>query len=154
MTRINTIDPSLLTNEHLIAELRELPRIPNNIASGKAKVDMKSIPLSYVLGAGHVKFFYNKLAYLAKRHTLLREEYKSRTGKDFSIEIDWSWVTTNLVYASLFKDWVPGLDDHKKNIDRIKERILLRKRAYNFNGVKIDDERSVDLYFAELDKNH
>ena len=77
MTRINIgIPPVELVNQHLIAEHREIKRIPNCIAKGKYNMD--GIPDRFKLGAGHVKFFYNKLYYLFKRYVKLYIECKDR----------------------------------------------------------------------------
>ena len=73
MTRINVgIPPIELVNQHLIAEHREIKRIPNCIAKGK--YNMEGIPERFKLGTGHVKFFYNKLLYLKNRYVKLYEE--------------------------------------------------------------------------------
>ena len=73
MTRINVgIPPAELTNQHLIAEHREIKRIPNCIAKGK--YNMEGIPDKFKLGTGHVKFFYNKLLYLKNRYISLYNE--------------------------------------------------------------------------------
>ena len=73
MTRINVgIPPAELVNQHLIAEHREIKRIPNCIAKGKYNMD--GIPDKFKLGTGHVKFFYNKLLYLKNRYTSLYNE--------------------------------------------------------------------------------
>ena len=73
MTRINVgIPPADLVNQHLIAEHREIKRIPNCIAKGK--YNMEGIPDKFKLGTGHVKFFYNKLLYLKNRYTSLYNE--------------------------------------------------------------------------------
>ena len=73
MTRINIgIPPVELVNQHLIAEHREIKRIPNCIAKGKYNMD--GIPKRFKLGSGHVKFFYNKLLHLKKRYIRLYEE--------------------------------------------------------------------------------
>ena len=70
MTRINVgIPPADLVNQHLIAEHREIKRIPNCIAKGK--YNMEGIPDKFKLGTGHVKFFYNKLLYLKHRYIRL-----------------------------------------------------------------------------------
>ena len=67
MTRINVgIQPVELTDQHLIAEHREIKRIPNCVAKGK--YNMEGIPDKFKLGTGHVKFFYNKLLYLKFRY--------------------------------------------------------------------------------------
>jgi len=73
MTRINVgIQPVELNNQHLIAEHREIKRIPNCVAKGK--YNMNGIPDKFKLGVGHVKFFYNKLLHLKKRYIRLYEE--------------------------------------------------------------------------------
>ena len=55
-----------------MAEYREAKRIPNTIKSGKAV--LKNIPDKFTLGAGHVKYFYNKLGYLKNRYYALYDE--------------------------------------------------------------------------------
>ncbi len=73
MTRINIhVPPINLCNEHLIAEHRELKRIPNAIKNGTSVI--KNIPSTFRLGEGHVKFFYNKLGYLKKRYSQLHSK--------------------------------------------------------------------------------
>ena len=73
MTRINVgIQPVELNNQHLIAEHREIKRIPNCIAKGK--YNMEGMPDKFKLGTGHVKFFYNKLLYLKNRYISLYNE--------------------------------------------------------------------------------
>ena len=77
MTRINVgIPPAELTDKHLLAEHREIKRIPNCIAKGKYNMD--GIPKRFKLGSGHVKFFYNKLLYLRNRYLELYNECKNR----------------------------------------------------------------------------
>lgn len=77
MTRINAgIPPILLSNKHLIAEHREIKRIPNVIAKGKFSLNGQ--PKEFTLGTGHVKFFYDKLAYLQTRYENLYKECKRR----------------------------------------------------------------------------
>jgi hypothetical protein len=74
MTRINVgIDPKELPDKLLLAEHREITRIPNMVLSGRADLS-KLIPLEFTLGKGHVRFFYNKLIYLRDRYYLLYEE--------------------------------------------------------------------------------
>jgi deoxyribonuclease (pyrimidine dimer) len=77
MTRINVgIPPEELTQQHLIAELREIKRIPNLVLRGK--FSLKNQPSLFTLGTGHVKFFYDKLAYLKDRYATLRVEALKR----------------------------------------------------------------------------
>jgi deoxyribonuclease (pyrimidine dimer) len=76
MTRINAgIEPNYLLDTHVFSEWRELKRIPNVIASGKAK---GKPGLKFTLNTGHVCFFYNKLGYLQKRFQKLAHEMDKR----------------------------------------------------------------------------
>ena len=75
MTRINLVPPAELCDQHLLAEHRELTRIPNAVAKGK--YHLKGQPAEYKLGEGHVRFFFNKLAFLKKRYDALHAECKA-----------------------------------------------------------------------------
>ena len=74
MTRINVVPVHELCDQHLLAEFRELTRIPNGILSGKLKIDYDDRPTEYTLGKGHVKFFTNKLPWLHSRYIWLHME--------------------------------------------------------------------------------
>lgn len=81
MTRINCIPPQELTGPHLVAEYRELPRIFSlaraAIARGERPDDDRN-PAEYRLGSGHVRFFYSRLGYLARRQAALVAEMQVR----------------------------------------------------------------------------
>jgi len=74
MTRINCIPVTELTSKHLLAEYRELPRV-RHAYPRKASA---SIPPAYVLGKGHVTFFYDKGLWLEQRHAALIAEMRRR----------------------------------------------------------------------------
>lgn len=77
MTRINVgVHPSELPSKLLLAEHREIKRIPNVIKSGRFRLD--NLPDQFTLGTGHVRFFYNKLAYLMERYTQIHAECVKR----------------------------------------------------------------------------
>ena len=85
MTRINLVPPEELCDQHLLAEHRELTRIPNAVAKGK--YHLKGQPAEYKLGEGHVRFFFNKLAGNSqlmqqiideKSETEIRESWKEK----------------------------------------------------------------------------
>ena len=117
MTRINVgIPPAELTGPHLIAEHREIKRIPNCIAKGKYNMD--GIPEKFKLGPGHVKFFYNKLLYLKNRYI---ELYKECIKRGFNVQnyID-AW---NNVPEDLMNDYKVEANDIKIIKERIKEKL-------------------------------
>ena len=105
MTRINVgIPPAELTNQHLIAEHREIKRIPNCIAKGK--YNMNGIPDEFKLGTGHVKFFYNKLLYLKNRYWKLYIECIKRGFNVQNYSSAWDNVPQELMnhYQPTYKD--------------------------------------------------
>jgi len=126
MTRINCgIPVKELTDKHLIAEHREIIRIPNAVKKGK--FSLKGKPDYFCLGKGHVKFFYDKLGYLHKRYAKLYNECKVRGFKvqDYSE----SWDDVPFEYM---KDYIP------MPIDRIivRERINTRLKEADLKSKK------------------
>ncbi len=86
MTRINVVPVEELCDQHLLAEFRELTRIPNGILSGKLKPYYHDAPREYTLGKGHVKFFVNKLGWLWDRYGDLCSECEKR-----NFNVTWIW---------------------------------------------------------------
>mgnify|MGYP005850903769 CR=1 FL=1 len=77
MTRINCVPPEELSGPHLVAEYRELPRVFGLIRRAKPG----KAPQEYVMGQGHVRFFYDKAGWLLQRQRSLIEEMKRRGYK-------------------------------------------------------------------------
>lgn len=118
MTRINVgIRPSELPNKLLLAEHREITRIPNIISYGRAIV--KNIPSEFRLGQGHVKFFYNKLGYLHKRYKLLYQECLNRGFKVTNKESSFDLYTK---YPELFNDYEETIEDRQIIVERIQSK--------------------------------
>ncbi len=116
MTRINAgIPPKQLSRQHLIAEHREIVRVPNTIKSGKAKVC--DIPETFTLGKGHVKFFYDKLKYLRDRYEQLYKECIARGYK-----MTWFGDAFNGLPGHLLNDYTPTDEAIRIVTERIKER--------------------------------
>lgn len=121
MTRVNVVPPKELSTKHLVAEYREITRIPGNL---KKSLNRKSkpfkhdeIPNDYVLGPGHVKFFFNKMLFLKKRFEYLVDEMLRRgynpNYKDSSIfDVGQNWMG----------DYNPTKEALRLNRQRIKER--------------------------------
>ena len=115
MTRINCgIPPAELNDKHLVAEHREIKRIPNQISKGR--YDMKGQPKEFTLGTGHVKFFYDKLLYLKNRYEQIYQECKNR-----GFNVTYFGDAWNDVPKELMNDYKPTSRDQKLIRDRIKE---------------------------------
>jgi deoxyribonuclease (pyrimidine dimer) len=135
MTRINCIPPAELVTRHLVAEYRELPRVfalvRASIARGELPDDPRN-PSEYGLGAGHVRFFYCRLGYLAKRQAALIAEMQARGFKPTFT--DPSGLLEGIP-PPWCQDWEPTKQAMAENRARISERLgpasaqpLLEKR--------------------------
>lgn len=121
MTRINVgIPVKSLSREHLLAEHREIKRIPNCISKGR--YNLKGQPKKFKLGPGHVKFFYDKLGYLLSRY---KEIYKECRRRKYDVQ-DYS-SAWNEVPTELMGDYKPTAEDieivQKRIQDRNKEKL-------------------------------
>lgn len=120
MTRINAgIPVEELSDKHLLAEHREIKRIPNAVCFGRANVEV--IPEKFTLGKGHVKFFYDKNKFLYNRYCDIYNECKKR-----GFNVTWYGGAWNLFvlddYKHLYKDWEPTEEANELIRQRIKER--------------------------------
>ena len=128
MTRINIVHPSELTDQHLIAEYREIFMVGSSLQrSLKSKNwNPKDIPIKFTLNTGHVKFFYDKGKYLSKRYDELRIEMKAR-----GMTPDITRVFKREQWPDeLWNDWTPSLEDYKLIRHRIEERINMKPNWY------------------------
>ena len=123
MTRINCVPPEELHGKHLVAEYRELPRVFSLVkaamARGEKAVDSGS-PTEYILGKGHVRFFYDKCLWLLRRQQSLIREMRSR-GMNPKFEYPNDLVQG--IDAEWMGDWEPTEDDMALNRARIMDRM-------------------------------
>lgn len=136
MTRINAnIRPADLIDQHLVAEYREIVRIPNAVLR-RGYDDKRSYPDKFTLGTGHVIYFYDKIKFLHKRFL------------DIKIEMDNRNIVNNIDDGSflefvgnpLYNDIEPSklCAGNVEVVRRIIDRISTMKRAPTICGVKIN----------------
>lgn len=117
MTRINVgIQPFELCDRHLLAEHRELKRIPNMVRTKHAHVS--NIPSIFALGTGHVRFFYDKFGYLKERYGAIHAECIRRGFRvaDYSSSF-------NDIPTELMNDYEPTRHDREIVVRRINQRL-------------------------------
>jgi deoxyribonuclease (pyrimidine dimer) len=127
MTRINIVPVEELSRQHLIAEYREITRLPGNLSQSlnrKSKpFSMSEIPTEYVLGPGHVKYFFNKMKFLENRYESLVNEMIKRGYKPN--------FTDKTIFRNcdsiFYNDYVPSLEAIELNRKRIVERSVKKK---------------------------
>lgn len=119
MTRINCIPVSRLdkiaSKRQIQAEYREITRIPAYMKKSNYQAE---IPEQYILGKGHVKFFYNKGRYLQKRTEELFYKCKS-----LGINVKYKKYKLSAHPRKWRQDWKPDKKAIKINKARIKLRL-------------------------------
>jgi len=133
MTRINLhVKPSSLTDQHLLAEHREITRIPNAVKKYSLDKVLSRSHDDFKLGSGHVTYFYDKQKYLLKRYKDLLLECRKR-GFNVTNKAD-SFFN---VPKALFND-IDFNANHKAIIEeRINEKISAKPNFYKYYGKQI-----------------
>ncbi len=145
MTRINLVPPAELYDQHLFAEFREIKMVPKSLARSLASARMREVddpvawvlaraPKEFVLGTGHVSFFYDKGAYLGARYYALRRELDRRGVKyDRNSALDPGLVM--LSDRRLFCDYVPTPEALGLIRERIASRVAMKPDWYRLTKV-------------------
>lgn len=129
MTRINVVPPAELHRKHLLAEYRELPRVFDLARKWAKRVNAweytgpyREIPDHYVLGKGHVLFFYDKLLFLSWRFVHLVNECEQRGySVQFTANPRVRWESRTP--SHLWNDWEPTPEALRINRARIADRL-------------------------------
>lgn len=143
--RCNLVNPAILSDQHLIAEKRELRMIPPLL---KKRIDngislRSGIPKSFTLGKGHMLFWIDKMEYLNLRFKLLEIEMKKR---GFKVNEDLHFDMFYAIMYGLNNDWEPNNNDYDIIKERIKSRLLEKPNWYRYYGKPIDNEWISTLY--------
>lgn len=131
MTRVNLVKAKNLSDQHLLTEWRELPRIPTMLHKRLAKKDFEQQLESFCLGTGHMVFFYDKMKFLSKRHKEIIKELKIRKFKIKVYETDPFLATPK----EFHNDWCPNAEEVNISYKRIAEKIKQRAGWYRYYGL-------------------
>ena len=130
MTRINIIDPNYLTDQHLVAEIKEINQLSGSFRkslNSKNGIIKSKIPKDFRLNSGHVYFFYDKGLYLKNRFYQLKEHAISR-GMNITAEFNNEWHNA----PQFYNDWQPSNRDIKIIVNRISEKIDMKPNWYKY----------------------
>ncbi len=125
MVRVNLVDPSVLTDQHLVAEYDEILMLLGYVRRYPSR---EGIPSSYRLGKGHILFFKDKLVYLKRRHGLLKTEMRKRGFRPTRT------ITLNEFPKSLRNDWTPREKDYEIIKTRLREKLEKKPAYYRYYG--------------------
>lgn len=143
MTRINSAIPvQCLTDEHLLAEHREIKRLPYCLRRAVESGSVKRIPQAFTLGHGHVLFFLDKMEFARRRY---RDIYVECHLRHFHVE-DYEANFIRDIPDGYSGDHTPTPEERNLLTARIAERIMQsKKQAWHYHGAAISKERAVAL---------
>lgn len=137
MTRINVgIPVKMLCDEHLLAEHREIKRLPNSKLLGKPSK-------FFVLGKGHVTFFKDKGKFTLKRYISIYNECKLRGFNVTDYRSSWNNYDGN--------EYMPTPDAINLISNRIIERLSHMKRIHYY-GRAIDAPTAIIMINEAINK--
>lgn len=142
MTRINSAIPvQHLTDEHLLAEHREIKRLPYCLARSFKSRSKRRIPSEFCLGTGHVLFFLDKMKFVSRRYKELYAECRKRgfTVADYSSNFE-------NISMDYLNDYIPTSNEREVLIKRITERLNNSpKSSWHYCGKKISKEDAIEM---------
>ena len=143
MTRINSNIPvKKLSDEHLLAEHREIKRLPSCLRKAIQCKSINKIPNQFTLGTGHVKFFLDKQKFIYNRY---KEIYQELLNRGFNIE-DYSNNWKEFINTKYFNDYVPTIEEYNLLKQRIIERIQKsNKKTWHYYKKQITINEVIEL---------
>ena len=133
MTRINVVSPKELSDQWLLAEYRELPRVL------KGNFSIYNAPKQYKLGVGHVKWARYHASYTNARFKEIIKEMQYR-GFKTSFTTDLGKYITN----DIKNDYRPNLNDLRVNRNRLAERYKANPKVHKWT------KREKPVYLRDL----
>lgn len=122
MTRINVVPVSELSDQHLIAEYHELPRVL------KQDINIADAPDKYCLGKGHVKWAKRYIGYVVGRYLALIAEMKIRGFKT-----SYSMFGLN-IKPTKENFYEPTPEDIELNRQRLREKYQTKPNWYRWTN--------------------
>lgn len=129
MTRINVISVKELSDQHLMAEYRELPR------RIMQKINIQNAPKNYCLGLGHVKWAASHIRFLLKRFYSICHEMEYR---GFKVKYSPEALNATAIYLqkNIYEDYDVTRKDIKINKERLLEKYKLKPNFYRWTNRK------------------
>lgn len=151
MSRINvSVPPSVLSDQHLIAESVEITMITGSIRKD-GYVIKGSVPDKFCLGKGHINFFKSKLIYLSNRLDQVNYEMKRR---GFNPGTYVRLKEFALISPELCNLWKPTFQDscivRQRVIERLKSPMKAKEGFHKYYGKPIED---MDSFCEQLKKS-
>lgn len=144
MTRINCAIPvEYLTDEHLLAEHREISRLPWNVSEAIRSGSIKTkVPSKFTLNKGHILFFVDKNKFTLNRYKAVREECKRRGFNVTDYESNWDTEGCE----KYMNDYIPTQEAKEILFERIELRINNSPKKYwHYWGERVSKEKAIEI---------
>lgn len=130
MTRINLVPVEELSDQHLIAEYHELPRV------AKQKISIKGAPDKYCLGKNHMKWARKHLLFTLSRYYSICDEMYHR---GFAVKYPYVEFLDFCLASPIAKEFVwrnynLTEEDTALSRNRLIEKYRLRPDWYRWTG--------------------
>lgn len=142
MVRVNLIDPSYLTDQHLLAEHNEILMLISYLKRYPMRpdgADRMRIPERFTLGKGHMLFFKDKLLYIKRRHDSIREEMCRRGYASRKV------ISIECFPSVMLNDWRPEELDVRIIKARLIDKVKAKPWFYTYYKRKLDLEALLHL---------
>ena len=141
MTRINCgVMVQKLTDQHLLAEHREIKRLPSLYKQRIDKGGVGFIPNRFCLGEGHVSFFINKGLFTLNRY---KDIYNECLNRGFDVE-DYS-SNWGVYKQEHLLNYTPTQNDFSLLVERISERITQSVQIPKYCKKSISKDDAISL---------
>lgn len=120
-TRINSTLVENLTDEHLLAEHREIKRLPHCFYKIIQSGSIYRILDKFTLGKDHVTLFLNKIAFCLDRYSRIYDECVARGFNVKNFAENWEEIKN---IPNYFKRYEPTIEEKEFLLERISTRIL------------------------------
>lgn len=121
MTRINIVPVEELSDQWLIAEYRELPRVL------KGNISIKDAPDNYILGIGHVKWAKKHSLFIYNRYNLIIKEMHTR-----GFQVNFHDDLMKYITDDLKNHYKVTYSDLKLNKNRLIEKYIMKPNFYRW----------------------
>lgn len=144
MTRINSAIPvRALTDEHLLAEHREIKRLPYYLNKAIESGSVNRIPRKFTLGKGHVLFFLDKQQFVNRRYHEIFNELTNRGFEPSDFSENWG---IGIVYSGYYNRYTPTEEERHLLAELITERIgKSTKKVWHYYRKPITKEEAIAL---------
>ena len=143
MTRINAnIPPSRLTDQHLLAEHREIKRMCDMYSKRLESDKFGDISEKFTLNTGHMKFFLDKGMFTAARYNDLYQECLNRNFIVSNYSENWGEYTTMKAHMN---NWKATEQDNQLVIERITTRINESNQVPRYYGKPISKKEAINI---------